>query len=340
MGIKIKHRCLYLQQPGAVLGITAGEWVVRQGEEILQKLPCNYIDRICIFGGVQITSSAIAFCWESKTALHVLSQFGQYQGSFTGAENTLWKMRKKQFLLQEDTVKRQAFADTIISNKIRNSIAFLKQIKRNHPGEEHLTPYLIRLRNLRRQINSGLSVNEIIGVEGMAARYYFTAWGHCLHHEHFSFTRRKKHPASDPINGMLSLGYSLLLTRVEAALRIHGMDSSIGIVHASRNHPALACDLMEEFRTAIVESMVLKAVNSKRFVKSDFYYTDNPVTCFLTDEARKRFLILFEKKMETKRIHPDSRHPVTWEDIIELQAVLFKKYVTGVVPQYEPYKII
>lgn len=140
---------------------------------------------------------------------------------------------------------------------------------------------------------------------------------------------------------MLSMGYSLLTSRIEAALQIHGLDASIGMMHVSRSYPALACDLIEEFRTPIIDALVFKVVNMRQFRPHDFEISsDTHPVCLFTNEARKRFLVMFEEKMLSKRMIPDVKYPVSWSDIIDLQVLSYKRFVFGKTNEYIPYKYV
>jgi len=108
-----------------------------------------------------------------------------------------------------------------------------------------------------------------------------------------SYPGRRCHPATDPVNALLSLGYTLLLTRIQAELGAMGLDPLIGVYHQPRpGKPALACDLMEPFRVPVVDHLVLAQVRQGCFQAKHF--TDTPKGIRLRQEDFRRFLKAFE----------------------------------------------
>src|SRR5207248_3664002 len=98
----------------------------------------------------------------------------------------------------------------------------------------------------------------LMAAEGQAAALYFGAVKGLLRQE-LGFAGRARRPPPDPVNAMLSFGYTLLLHTVQAAVQTVGMDPYIGFLHAVvYSRPALPLDLMEEFRPVIVDSVVLR----------------------------------------------------------------------------------
>jgi CRISPR-associated endonuclease Cas1 len=105
-------------------------------------------------------------------------------------------------------------------------------------------------------------------------------------------------------------------------------------------HPALASDLLEEFRAPIVDSLVLYLVNSKLLGASDFSRPEGPSgPCLLKDQARKTFFKQFEQKMATPVTHPHTGEAVDWRRAMDLQVAQMVQWIRGEIGEYRPMEI-
>ena len=140
----------------------------------------------------------------------------------------------------------------------------------------------------------------------------------------------------DPINAMLSLGYTLLHNHVYAFLNVVGFDPYCGYFHQPKHgHAALASDLMEEFRPVVVDSYVLSCINNKRIKAEDFEQTDKGIR--FTKAALGRFLTGYTERMQQTFQHPTRHEKTTYLRSIELQARHLARVITGKEPAYQPF---
>lgn len=181
-------------------------------------------------------------------------------------------------------------------------------------------------------------LGELLGLEGAATAAYFSGFAHLLRQEALavSFHKRSRRPPTDPINALLSYGYVLLMHKVMTAIQIVGFDPYVGFLHSSQyGKPALALDLMEEFRPIIVDSVVLQLVNNRILQAKDFVAELG--SFHLTDDGRKTFLIKFEERLNDEIEHPVFSYKVTYQRCLELQARLLAKTLTGEIPTYPAF---
>ena len=149
----------------------------------------------------------------------------------------------------------------------------------------------------------------------------------------FDFTSRNRRPPKDPINALLSFGYSLLARNLTIVCHAVGFDPFIGFYHQPRfGRPALALDLMEEFRPLVVDSVVLTTVNTGMVTRDDFLGVGEAVT--LKARGRKRFLQAFEQRMDALVTHPLFGYRVSYRRVLEIQARLLARAVTDELPEY------
>ena len=176
-------------------------------------------------------------------------------------------------------------------------------------------------------IKAGQDDDEIPGLEGpaTAARPNFT----------FDFTKRSRRPPADPVNALLSLAYSLLAKDCTLAALAAGFDPYVGFYHQPRfGRPALALDLMEEFRPLVAESAVLTALNNRMVTPSHFVQAGEAVN--LTPYGRKAFFQAYEQRMNSLVTHPVFDYKASYRRVLELQARLLARYLTGEIPEYVP----
>ena len=111
-------------------------------------------------------------------------------------------------------------------------------------------------------LGDAASYDTILGHEGTATREYFQAWRSIIG-QSWGFASRERRPPPDPVNAMLSFGYTLLVQEAIAALEMAGLDAAVGFLHRARwGRPCLALDLIEEFRPVIADAMVLRCLST------------------------------------------------------------------------------
>lgn len=182
-------------------------------------------------------------------------------------------------------------------------------------------------------------LGPLLGCEGAGSAAYFQAFGQLIRcgWPH-GFCKRVRRPPTDPVNSLLSYGYVILTAQVAAVLASVGFDPYIGYLHASRyGKPALALDLMEEFRPIIVDSVVLSLLNNRQLEAKDFLQELNSFR--MTDATKRLFLQKFEDRMQEIIVHPVFGYKVAYRRCIELQARLLGKYLTGEVSVYTPFVV-
>jgi CRISPR-associated endonuclease Cas1 len=151
--------------------------------------------------------------------------------------------------------------------------------------------------------------------------------------DRFSAEGRRRRPPSDPVNALLSFGYALLAKDCTIALTGVGLDPFWGLYHRPRHgRPALALDLMEEFRPLIVDSAVITALNTGMVGRGDFVIGRNG--CLLEPAARKAFIKAYEMRMEQMITHPVLGYQVSWRSAIRLQARLLARWLRGDIARY------
>ena len=209
----------------------------------------------------------------------------------------------------------------------------------------HIEPPKAELREMKRLVGRAEiadSLEELLGVEGLAARIYFSLFAGMLKRgDHwdrdptvcFDFQARNSRPPRDPVNALLSLGYSLLAKDLTVACYAVGFDPMIGFYHQPRHgRPALALDLMEALRPLVADSAVLSAVNTRMISERDFVTAGRAVS--LTVSGRKNFFRSYETRMDTLVTHLLFDYRVSYRRLLEIQARLLAKTLEGELEEY------
>ena len=328
---------LYVMQQGTYLHKQQGRFVVRppKGESV--EIPIREVERILLFGSVQVSTAAMSTCTERHIPVMLLSQLGDYKGHLWSAELPDLVVEIAQFERRQDQAFKLAMARAMVRGKLTNSKQLLLRLRRkeSHPA---VLGAILRLSDTVEAIASqadALTLDQIRGYEGFGAAQYFLALNHLIRNPGFSLPKRAFHPPPDPMNSLLSFGYTLLFNNVFSLLITEGLNPYLGNLHgAERTKPYLAFDLIEEFRSPVVDTLVMKLVNQKEVRPTDFTWPTDKGGVYLTGAARRVFLKRFEERMGTKASHPDIKGKVSYRRIIQLQV---KRYVRSLL-NGQPYK--
>lgn len=283
---------LYVNEQGAVIGLEGGYYVVRQKDGVERKIPKETLESITIFGNAHMTEACTKACLQQGVPVNYFSAGGVYFGKLTSTRHVKPQRLRQQIHLSEDGDFCLAFAKKIISAKIHNQMVVCRRYRR----DLNLQSELQKMYLAEQKVLQSTSMEELMGYEGLAARIYFSALSKVVEPA-FSFQRRTRQPPKDAFNSMLSLGYTMLLYEIYGELENRGLSPYIGMMHADREgHPSLASDLMEEWRSFVVDSVVLSLVQGREVEISQFETDEETGGVYLTKEAMKIFI----KKMEMK----------------------------------------
>jgi CRISPR-associated protein Cas1 len=286
---------LFITEQGATLRKEANRLVVERDDVRLLEIHDFKVERVVIFGNVQITTQAMTFLVERGIDTTFLSLHGKLKARLVPIESKNSLLRVRQYELTHDSAFALSTAKAIVTAKINNCADLLKRHQRNHDGSDFRLE-LSQLSFLAEEAAARHSLDSLRGIEGQAAAVYFPGFGKALR-RNLQFTKRTRRPPRDPVNALLSFGYTLVYGEAIASLSSVGFDSYLGFYHSFHyGRCSLALDLMEEFRPLIVDRLVLKIINLE-VVKSDDFETDPNTGVNLKPGARKRFFREYETVM-------------------------------------------
>jgi CRISPR-associated protein Cas1 len=227
-------------------------------------------------------------------------------------------VRRAQYRAADDERLVRERARTFVDGKIANMRVSLLRASRRVP-DPAVTGIAETLAISRLVLGDATSYDQILGYEGSATREYFRAWRQLIS-DNWGFTARERRPPPDPVNAMLSFGYSLLTQESIAALETAGLDAAVGFLHRARwGRPSLALDLMEEFRPVVVDAVVLRCL-STGIVRFEEFTTTPDLGCRMTARARQAYLAAYERRMLTLFTYEPSGRRVSYRVGLGLQA--------------------
>jgi CRISPR-associated protein Cas1 len=329
-------RPLYLNTPGVRIGKSGAVLQVKDKEKLLQEVRIGEICQVNLMGNVQITTQAVQSLCEAEVPVCYFSMGGWFYGITLGLNTKNVFLRRNQFRLAEQEYFARAIARRLVAGKIRNQRTLLQ---RNHVEPKRET--LAGMKSMAERAEAASSLEELLGLEGNAARLYFGEFAGMMKPDEeagtsplpFEMDGRNRRPPRDPVNAMLSLGYSLLAKDLTVACYAVGFDPYVGFYHQPRfGRPALALDLMEPFRALIVDSAVLTAVNTGMVTARDFVRAGGAVA--LTAGGRKAFFRAYEMRMDTLVTHPLFEYRVSDRRMLEIQARLLARVLEGEIAEY------
>ena len=325
---------LYITQQGAVLHKSGNRVIVKKDRDVLQEIPIVQLDEVVIFGNGHITTQTMGYLLHKNIPVSFLSSQGKYKGKLQPPYAKDTHIRRQQYAAADDPSQCLGLAKCFVRGKLTNAVRF-SQRQRSQNAE---VKSAIRLaRQTLEKLERAESLDSLLGYEGAGAVAHYRAFRQFLAHD-WGFTTRQFRPPPDPINAMLSLGYTLLHNHVYTFINVVGFDPYCGYFHQPKHgHAALASDLMEEFRQVIVDGYVLSLVNNNRVRPENFEQTNKGIR--FTKEALDRFLVGYYGRMQQTFQHPTRNEKTTYLRCIELQVRHLARVIAGEEKAYQPFLI-
>jgi CRISP-associated protein Cas1 len=332
---------LYVQEPGARVS-KSGEVLVVETEAGKSEIPLGDVSELVLHGPISLTTPTVAALLREEIPVTYASNGGWVLGHTVSTGHRNVAIRMAQYRAAFDQRRCLMFSRSLVAAKIRNSRVFLR---RNFKAgdEADRGAALEALSRLADRAVHAPTESELLGVEGEAAARYFrlfaTMFGEAARDfPEFAFDKRTRRPPADPVNAMLSLGYSLLSRTWLTVLSAVGFDPYLGFYHKPRfGRPALALDLMEPFRSVLADSTVIQVINNGE-VKPDAFLTAGTAVN-LKSHARRAFIAAYERRLDQEVTHPVFGYRVSVRRLLEVQARLLARYLSGEIDEYPHYLI-
>lgn len=316
---------LVVQTPGAQIGQRGDQLVISLKGEDVRKVPGQQVRAIYCFGAVQMTAQAVENCLELGIDVSYFSPAGRFIGMLRGLPASGVDARRGQYRLFELPGVRLQLAREVVRAKIHNQRVMLM---RNGDVPDRVTKLMASFRDAT---ESARDLTALLGIEGNAAALYFEQFESMLKQRDdwkFDWRGRNRRPPRDPVNALLSLGYSMLAKELTGVCHSVGLDPFLGFMHQPRyGRPALALDLMEEFRPLVADSVAISLINRGELGPEDFIKSANGT--FLNDRGRKPFWEAWFRRLDTEVSHPEFSYKMAYRRMLEVQGRQLWRFVRG-----------
>ena len=353
---------LYVSTPGAKVGLRGEELVVKLKGERIGKQSLPLCQSVSLYGGVQISTQLLTSLIYRGIPVSFFSSGGWFKGIAQGMPHGNIHLRVAQYAVAADPERSLSFAQRFIVSKIRNQRTLLRRglrasarefeeqekigptnsVQGDSPQQFNSSHVLDGLRSASIAVEKAATLDEVRGWEGRAAHLYFNQFESLLRPNArdagFNFHHRNKRPPRDPVNAALSFAYALLVREVtQTTLRV-GLEPLLGFLHLPRHgRPALALDLMEEFRPILADSAVLTAMNNG-VLRPEHFIRRGP-SCNLNEKGRKHLIHTWERRLDQLVTHPVFGYRISYRRVIEVQARLLARCLLGELEAYPGFEV-
>ncbi|HCF58211.1 MAG TPA: CRISPR-associated endonuclease Cas1 [Myxococcales bacterium] len=323
-------RTAYIAQTGASLRRQGGLLQVFVKREKVAELPARELEQLVLLGNVVLTPAALDLVVERGIDTVMLTMSGRFRGRIVGGPSHNVKLRLAQYGVMSEPARCLSLAQRVVEAKVFNQRALLMRFARSHGKPPRIEDAARRIEAVRVRSRLSQTLDEVRGCEGAASAVYFGVFGELIRVEGFRFDGRNRRPPMDPVNALLSLGYTLLLNAVEAAINIVGLDPYLGALHAPEaGRPSLACDLVEEHRAPLIDALVVAAINQGAIQPGDFEESGPGEPVVMRREAVRAVVELFERRMERQVRYEPQQRKLSWRQVLEQQARRLAREVLG-----------
>lgn len=324
---------LYILEPDTRLEKEYGRLLVTREDEVLLRLPINNVNAVVLVGTAGVTSQALQALLAQKTPLFLVRRDGDLLGQLTPPAGFNLPLRQAQYRRNDEPVFALALAREIVAGKIHNQAVLVKRLSRRR-GWGQISDAFETAEVSARACDR---LDSLLGIEGSAANAYFELFQKAFDPS-WKFIKRNRRPPRDPVNALLSLGYTFLGHAMTAALQVVGLDPYLGYFHQEEyGRPALALDLIEEFRAPLVDSLALTLINKRLLQEKDF----EPGAgggIYLTRKGMRVFVREFSDRLESTFTSRSLGRPLSYRKLFEVQARSLANLILGKEIGYHPFQ--
>ena len=318
---------LYLTEEGSCLVKDGNRIKIKKTDSSLKEIGLEKVEGIVLMGNTHVTTPLMTELLEREIPLTWLSGIGKFWGRLEPTTYINIDRQREQFRRGDDIIFCHELSKSFIIGKIKNCQVVLRRYNRNL-NSQRVEEIINELKRYHQKICETESIEQLMGYEGNASRIYFEALG-LLVKDDFKFKGRSKQPPRDPFNSLLSFGYTLLLYEIYTAITNKGLHPYAGFMHKIRKgHPALASDLIEEWRAVIVDSLVMGLIQTNIITIDDFQEPAENGGVYLNRDASKVFIQKFEERLRQHNSYLTYvEYPLSFRESLQFQVGTLVKAV-------------
>lgn len=289
---------------------------------------------IYIFGKLQVNTDCLNYLSQNKIPIHFFNYYGYYTGSFYPREqNVSGTLLIRQVMAYENSTRRLYYAKKFVLGATQNLLRNLKYYNRK---KFDLKSYINDIEELQRRINSVQNIKELMGLEGLIHKSYYSAWN-TIFNGKADFTKRIRRPPDNMVNTLISFLNTLMYTTCISEIYVTQLNPTISYLHTTMERRFSLClDISEIFKPLIVDRLIFSLINKKIITEKDFEQKSN--YCYLKTKGRQKILREYDNYLKNKIRHRTLHREVSYRHLIRLECYkLIKSLIEGEV--YEPFKI-
>ncbi|MBI2422526.1 MAG: type I-C CRISPR-associated endonuclease Cas1 [Candidatus Hydrogenedentes bacterium] len=329
---------------------TDGAYIRREGDTIAVeveretrvRIPVHTLSGLVCFGNVLCTPALFGLCAEHGVCVSFLTEYGRFLARVEGPVRGNVLLRRAQYDASSDESAARELTRGLVAAKLTSSRSGLRRAARDQSdpqAQDRLSQAADRIGNVIGRCARATSLDELRGLEGEGAKYYFEVFQAMILTDDpaFAFEKRSRRPPMNPINAMLSFVYTLLTHDIRGALEATGLDPAVGFLHRMRpGRPSLALDLLEELRAYIADRLILSLVNRRQVTAKDFHTSESGAVT-MENDARKRLLVAYQERKQKEILHPFIGETISLGLLPHVQAQLLARHLRGDLNPYPPY---
>lgn len=335
---------LYVTTPDSHIRLDNDTLRLLVGEETRLRVPLHHLGAVVCFGHVSVSVPLMHRLADAGIALVLLEASGRFKARLEGATAGNVLLRQAQHASSRDERFALTLGRRIVAGKLRNQRQVLLRGARDARDEADRRALTRAAQNIaasQRALPAAATLDAVRGVEGEAARGYFTALNHLVRsdqRERFGIDGRSRRPPRDRINALLSFLYAMWMNDCRSACEAAGLDPQVGYLHAVRpGRAALALDLMEEFRP-LADRLALTLINRLQIGEADFEEREGGAV-MLQGDGRKAVVVAFQERKREELTHPLLAQSVPLGLVPLVQARLLARHIRGEVDAYPPFAV-
>lgn len=262
---------LYILEQGSFIRKDGDCLKIIRDRTVLDTIPASGLRQLTLAGRTSLSGAVLDFLIKNRIDTVFLTINGRFRARLLLDESGHVALRQQQYLRLADETFKLDLARRIVRGKLENQARMLLRRAGQYDIEE-LRVVGVRIKALQHKLTAAEDTDQVRGVEGYAARLYYSVFGLLLRQDGFTFTGRNRRPPRDPVNALLSFVYTLFTNEVLNGIKRTGLDPYLGALHEiTPGRPSLACDLVEEWRI-FGERLVLTLINRNVVKPHDFVF--------------------------------------------------------------------
>lgn len=333
---------LYVMTQGSYLSLDHETVKIEVEGKLQMQVPLHHIGAVVTMGNVMISPFFLGKCADEGRSVVILDRNGHFKCRMVGKTSGNVLLRQAQYEAVREKEKSAVIARNMVAGKVKNARQVLLRGARESDANEDIEALRKAadiLADALFHLKDSTDIDHVRGLEGESANAYFHVFDRMVKEADrptFAMKGRNRRPPLDPMNGLLSFLYTLLLNDCISAVEGVGLDSQMGFLHALRpGRPSLGLDLMEEFRSVLADRLALTLINRKQITGKDFEVRPGGAT-YLNDHGRKAVVVAYQKRKQDEFHHPVLDEQVPFGLLPHVQARLLARHLRGDLEEYTP----